>query len=54
MKGRESAVVPARTRDAFKVYDLNTLGFFFILAEKNYIGSGPRVINPDEKPESKL
>lgn len=30
--------------------------FFFVtfLAKKNYIGSGPEKINPDEKTESKL
>lgn len=53
----ESAVVSARMRDAFKVYGFNMLGFIFIfLAKKkiNYIGSGPGVINSDEKTESKL
>lgn len=48
-------MAPARTRDAFKAYEKQTrIFFFFILARKVYIGSGPRVINPDEKPESKL
>lgn len=36
VEGGESAVIPARMKDAFKLYDLNTLGFFlFILAKKN-------------------
>lgn len=38
----------------FQSVQLEHARTFFILEKKNYIGSGPRVINPDEKTESKL